>query len=75
MWFFTFGNFYQSDQFFVIMSDFEDKQLVVWPIFGKNDQNLIRITKNKKLYGYGLMPVRDFLSEPMDRNEIDQKCH
>ena len=46
MWFFTFGHFYQSDQFLAIMTDFEDKKLVVWPIFGKNDQNLIKTPKS-----------------------------
>ena len=35
--FFIFGHFYQV---LVIFTK------VVWPIFGKNDQNLIKITKN-----------------------------
>ena len=48
MRFFTFGHFYQSDQFLVIMI-FEDKKLVLWPIFGKNDQSLIKITEDEKL--------------------------
>ena len=48
MWFFTFGHFYQSDQFLVIMTDFEDKKLVV---NFRVKMTMIKITEDEKLYG------------------------